>query len=225
MSGYIYCLSNVTMPGIYKIGFTTREITSRLIELNKPATYRRCDDIFELEFAKKVDNCRQVERLIHTELGEMGARVYPNREFFRESISVIKNLFDKYDGDWGDDDKCIDIVIKNVDKLPEPSPKEPEYDEEPEEEPEEESKELSNTISNNSTCCVCFKTYKSKQSYQNHRCKIKNNSLDCKFCRKNFSNKYHRERHETKCSKSVIAIQLQEIRDTLEKLEKRHIYK
>jgi hypothetical protein len=53
MSGYIYCFSNQSLDGIYKIGFTTRDICSRLCEMNRPATHRLCDDIYKLEFAKK----------------------------------------------------------------------------------------------------------------------------------------------------------------------------
>lgn len=53
------------------------------------------------------------------------------------------------------------------------------------------------------TCSVCSKTYKTKQGYDRHiefkRCKVKDCSVECSYCNKIFSNKYHRKTHEIKC--------------------------
>jgi hypothetical protein len=53
------------------------------------------------------------------------------------------------------------------------------------------------------TCSVCSKTYKTKQGYNRHlefkRCKVKDCSVECNYCNKIFSNKYHRKTHEIKC--------------------------
>ena len=59
-------------------------------------------------------------------------------------------------------------------------------------------------MSVNITCLVCFKTYKTKQGYDKHillkRCKIKDDGVECNYCNKTFSNKYHRKTHELKCN-------------------------
>ena len=53
------------------------------------------------------------------------------------------------------------------------------------------------------TCSVCSKIYRTQHGYNNHislnRCKVKDDSVICKFCDKSFSNKYHRKVHELKC--------------------------
>jgi hypothetical protein len=53
------------------------------------------------------------------------------------------------------------------------------------------------------TCSICSKTYKTKQGYDRHiefkRCKVKDCSVECSYCNKIFSNKYHRKTHEIKC--------------------------
>ena len=64
MLGYIYCFSNEVMDGIYKVGFTTRDINSRLSEMNRPATHRLCNDIYKVEFAKKIKECRETEKVL-----------------------------------------------------------------------------------------------------------------------------------------------------------------
>jgi hypothetical protein len=53
------------------------------------------------------------------------------------------------------------------------------------------------------TCSVCSKIYRTQHGYNNHislnRCKVKDDSVICKYCDKSFSNKYHRKTHELKC--------------------------
>ena len=68
------------------------------------------------------------------------------------------------------------------------------------------------------TCLVCSKIYRTQHGYNNHislnRCKVKDDSVICKFCEKSFSNKYHRKTHELKCinhSKNTIQTLQEEI--------------
>lgn len=196
MSGYIYCFSNESLDGIYKIGFTTRDITSHLSEMNRPATHRLCDDIYKIEFAKKINECRETERIIHTVLETLGARLYPNREFFKISLSFIKSLFNLYEGEWYDKgdvtgDKLM--IITN--------PIEPIYTEEKVEIIKRD--EIINLIDDGISCKNCGKIYSNNVTFNKYitlnRCKIPDDSLLCRYCKTTFKNKYIRKTHETRC--------------------------
>lgn len=199
MSGYIYCFSNQSLDGIYKIGFTTRDITSRLGEMNRPATHRLCDDIYKIEFAKKIDDCRETEKIIHTVLETLGARLYPNREFFKISLPFIKSLFNLYEGEWYDN-KC---VIKN--KLIVTNSSESNYTICEKTNDTEENVEMIkksgviNLVGGGITCSVCLKSYKTRTTFNRHICKDIDNSTICKFCNREFKTKYNRIHHETRC--------------------------
>ena len=193
MSGYIYCFSNERMNGIYKIGFTTRDIPLRLGEMNRQCTHRLCDDIYKNEFAKKVNECRKTEGIIHSVLETLGARLYPNREFFKISLSFIKNLFNLYEGEWYDNDI---VNINNSMILTTPV--------------EEKIKiikrdEISNLDDDGITCNVCLKSYKTRTTYNRHVCKAIDDSITCNFCNKEFKTKYNRKNHEIRCA-SVTSI-------------------
>jgi hypothetical protein len=89
-NGMVYVLTNPAMPGIVKIGLTTRgKIDGRLKELfktNVPVP-------FKCEFACQVDDCRKVESALH-----IAFRPYrfPQREFFKiepdQAIAILRLL-------------------------------------------------------------------------------------------------------------------------------------
>lgn len=91
--GYVYVMSNPSMPGLLKIGFTTRAIEERLQEANQPNTWIPMP--FSLELSKFVVNPQQKETTIHRILAK--DRVNPSREFFRVDIDQVKLLFDLMD--------------------------------------------------------------------------------------------------------------------------------
>jgi len=91
--GYVYVMSNPSMPGMYKIGFTTRPMEERLQEANQPNTW--IPTPFLLEFTKFVTNPQQKEMTVHKILAK--DRVNPSREFFRTDIEQVKLLFDLMD--------------------------------------------------------------------------------------------------------------------------------
>lgn len=63
--GLVYLLSNPAMPGIYKIGTTTRsDIAARMNELYTTGVPTR----FECVKACRVANCAQVEKALHQAL-------------------------------------------------------------------------------------------------------------------------------------------------------------
>jgi hypothetical protein len=62
-------------------------------------------------------------------------------------------------------------------------------------------------MENSITCKNCSKIYKSVVTYNKHitlnRCKIKDDSLECKHCHSAFKNKYIRKTHENKCADMI----------------------
>lgn len=88
--GFVYILSNSAMPGIYKIGITTRnDIQTRIRELFTTSI----PVPFECVYACKVENYKKVESAIHFAFDP--ERVNPQREFFKtdpDRVIAILNL-------------------------------------------------------------------------------------------------------------------------------------
>lgn len=97
--GYVYCMSNPSLIGIYKIGYTEHFPEIRRKQLsNTSIPYP-----FKIEFAKKVASYKKVEKILHNIFTIEGERINNNREFFKLSLDKIKIQFDLIDGDWFDD--------------------------------------------------------------------------------------------------------------------------
>jgi hypothetical protein len=112
-TGYVYCLSNELMPGIVKIGMTTRKMEVRLSEANKRDTFKP-PTLFVVEIAKKVLNPKEKEQTLHTILTHLGKRVKQKREFFNASVDDVKLYFDLMDGElWQPNYK---VAKKNIKK-------------------------------------------------------------------------------------------------------------
>ena len=99
--GYIYAISNKSMPWILKIGMTERRIEERLKEANGTFTLIP----FVVEISKKVLNCKEKEKCIHQIL--QSKRVNPKKEFFEVMIEEIKLL------NWKKS-KVIELNIENT---------------------------------------------------------------------------------------------------------------
>lgn len=95
--GLVYVLSNRVMPGLVKIGMTTRsEIDARLRELYTTGV----PVPFDVEYACEVNasDCAKIERALHTAFEPQ--RINANREFFqikKEQAIAILELFNKKD--------------------------------------------------------------------------------------------------------------------------------
>jgi T5orf172 domain len=97
--GWVYAMSNESMPGLIKIGFTSRSPSERLEEANAPSTFGPPTP-YRIEFAKRVLNANQREKMIHRILSR--DRVNMSREFFRVSLEVVRDVFALMDGEeWG----------------------------------------------------------------------------------------------------------------------------
>ena len=88
---YVYVLTNQAMPGFVKIGMTTAEdVTKRMKEIYSTGVPLP----FNLEYACKVANPKEVEAALHKAFGPQ--RPNPKREFFNiepeQAIAILKLL-------------------------------------------------------------------------------------------------------------------------------------
>lgn len=94
-SYWIYVLSNPTIPGLLKIGYTMQDPIDRAKQISASTGVALP---FELEYAFNCHNGSILERELHTYLDQY--RVNNNREFFKidlkEVITAIEKLGDKY---------------------------------------------------------------------------------------------------------------------------------
>ena len=87
--GYLYCLSNPSIPNLLKIGMTTRTPEERAKELFTTGVATP----FNVEFSREVNNPVGKEKDIHKILDNY--RV-PSREFFDISVDEAKRVIDTY---------------------------------------------------------------------------------------------------------------------------------
>ena len=78
MNGYVYVLSNESMPGIYKIGCTSRTPYDRAKDLYTTGVPSR----FVVEYFLYIDNYQYIEKLIHKRLHNYKL----NKEFFKYDL-------------------------------------------------------------------------------------------------------------------------------------------
>lgn len=88
--GYVYCLGNGCMPGIYKIGKTERSVMKRAQELSSSTSVPVS---FHVLFYVETDSMSDLEQMIHRDLADH--RVAPNREFFECDPRIIKDKFEE----------------------------------------------------------------------------------------------------------------------------------
>lgn len=92
--GFVYCIGNELMPGVYKVGMTDRAPSKRVEELSSSTSVPQP---FDLLFFIECANPRTVELRMHQELAEF--RVSDNREFFICDLREINKQFLSYRDD------------------------------------------------------------------------------------------------------------------------------
>lgn len=92
--GYLYVLSNDSMPGVVKIGRTVRLPDIRAKELRTTGV----PTSFKLEHFVQVRDCISAESMVHSVLQEQGFRTSPDREFFDISVTVAVNTINSVAG-------------------------------------------------------------------------------------------------------------------------------
>lgn len=80
IKGFVYVLSNKSMPGLVKIGFSTRPVLERVAELNKATAVPQP---FNIEAYFACTDPVTTEKLIHQKLQHCRLK---NKEFFTASV-------------------------------------------------------------------------------------------------------------------------------------------
>lgn len=91
LAGWVYILSNECMPGIYKVGMTTNSPFARAKEISSATGV---PVPFKVEASFHSDSPAETEGKIHNAL--RGERVNDSREFFRISLSQLKDVCREY---------------------------------------------------------------------------------------------------------------------------------
>lgn len=87
--GWVYILTNPSMPGLVKIGLTTRSLETRAAEL---AAATGVPVPFVIAWGRAVSDCAYVERVVHRMLDDR--RVSGKREFFRCDVKTARQVIE-----------------------------------------------------------------------------------------------------------------------------------
>jgi len=87
--GWVYVLVNSSIPGLVKVGRTTRPPADRAAELSAATGVATP---FILAFEQEFADCAAAEAAIHAELDRRGLRVANNREFFRANPAEVVRI-------------------------------------------------------------------------------------------------------------------------------------
>ncbi|KFI27751.1 hypothetical protein CN97_00850 [Haematobacter massiliensis] len=108
--GYVYILSNPSMPGLVKIGKTTRTVEGRAQELYQTGV----PTPFVVEHYQFTPDCSELERTMHSALSDR--RVGLGREFFAADVSFVRDMLDSIHDElvreWLDEFKpgCVPVI-------------------------------------------------------------------------------------------------------------------
>lgn len=92
---YVYVLSNPSIPGMYKIGYTSKTVEKRAVQISRGSGV---PTPFNIEYRYKCYKGERIEREVHKFFKKQ--RVNNDREFFNVSLEEAKNAIrmigDKY---------------------------------------------------------------------------------------------------------------------------------
>ena len=87
-NGYIYILSNPAMSGLLKIGFTVRDVQSRVQELSSSTSIPAP---FEIEYYCLTRDVEEIEKEVHYRLGKYRQS---GKEFFTIPLELAVKIID-----------------------------------------------------------------------------------------------------------------------------------
>ena len=88
--GYVYILTNEYLPGLLKIGMTTRTPEDRAVEISKTGVPGK----WYVHYYLFVPNCTKIEKSVHQALHTF--RVDINREFFKVEMDYAINVINEH---------------------------------------------------------------------------------------------------------------------------------
>lgn len=113
--GFLYVLANSSMPGLVKVGKTTRSPTERAAELSG-ATGMATP--FIVVYDQLFQDCHLAERFAHGYLSEKGYRVSDNREFFNAPVNLVVRAIGlapgKIDDEFSEPEAADELISSNV---------------------------------------------------------------------------------------------------------------
>lgn len=84
--GYVYVLANSAMPGLVKVGRTSRSANDRAVELSGVTGL---PSPFIVVYEEEFNDCIAAEKFIHAHLSKCGHRISGNREFFNAPVNEV----------------------------------------------------------------------------------------------------------------------------------------
>lgn len=84
--GYLYVLANSAMPGLVKVGKTTRSPSERAGELSGVTGL---PTPFIVVYEQLFEDCGSAESFVHAYLEQEGYRISDNREFFSAPVNLV----------------------------------------------------------------------------------------------------------------------------------------
>jgi len=82
--GYVYLLSNESMPNIYKVGYTTANPYFRASQLSSSTS---CPTPFQIVCFAEFEDAYEAEKHLHDVFTDY--RVNPNKEFFKFTLTDL----------------------------------------------------------------------------------------------------------------------------------------
>ncbi|OQY75918.1 MAG: hypothetical protein B6D44_00600 [Ignavibacteriales bacterium UTCHB2] len=106
-NGYIYILSNPVMSGLIKIGYTLRDVQSRVKELSSSTSI---PVPFEIEYYCLTRDVEELEKEIHFRLGKYRQN---GSEFFTIPLEIAVNIIDSMIRSVAEDRFCRKQINTN----------------------------------------------------------------------------------------------------------------
>lgn len=110
--GYVYILSNPAMPGLVKVGKTTRDVSARANELFQTGVPMP----FKEEYSVLSPDCDELEMQMHEALGNF--RVSEGREFFQTDAShattCLEGLVQSQVVSWAEEFVCGYTLVSEI---------------------------------------------------------------------------------------------------------------
>ena len=96
---YAYCITNISLPGIVKVGITEKTPELLLNEANTSDTWP-LPTPYKLEFVKQLlSTTTGKENVLHSLLEDYTERIIPHGKLFRISPEKVLKFFDIMDGE------------------------------------------------------------------------------------------------------------------------------